>query len=156
MAAGLSGADGGVINVSLLWWTVTWCTAVAPHQWVTALWPAWARLKTCSPEHSGLCPAHRFISITTLCMDPGEGAKHASGSLCFALSWCLIVPVFGFRRLEMLQQIANRVQRDCVSGEDKIALARTALQSVSTLSVFYLNFQQLSDFIIQKFYLFDK
>ncbi|XP_075874847.1 dystonin isoform X6 [Nelusetta ayraudi] len=32
-------------------------------------------------------------------------------------------------RLEMLQQIANRVQRDCVIGEDKLALARTALQS---------------------------
>ncbi|XP_051503373.1 dystonin-like [Myxocyprinus asiaticus] len=32
-------------------------------------------------------------------------------------------------RLEMLQQIANRVQRDCVTGEDKLALARTALQS---------------------------
>ncbi|XP_066534474.1 dystonin [Hoplias malabaricus] len=32
-------------------------------------------------------------------------------------------------RLEMLQQIANRVQRDCVSGEDKLALARAALQS---------------------------
>uniref|UniRef100_A0A3Q3BBV9 Calponin-homology (CH) domain-containing protein n=1 Tax=Kryptolebias marmoratus TaxID=37003 RepID=A0A3Q3BBV9_KRYMA len=31
--------------------------------------------------------------------------------------------------LEMLQQIANRVQRDCVNGEDKLALARTALQS---------------------------
>lgn len=34
-------------------------------------------------------------------------------------------------RLETLQQIANRVQRDCVNGEDKLALARTALQSVS-------------------------
>ncbi|XP_062375938.1 dystonin [Sardina pilchardus] len=32
-------------------------------------------------------------------------------------------------RLEMLQQIANRVQRDCVAGEDKLALARIALQS---------------------------
>ncbi|XP_044228342.1 dystonin isoform X4 [Thunnus albacares] len=32
-------------------------------------------------------------------------------------------------RLEMLQQIANRVQRDCVNGEDKLALARTSLQS---------------------------
>ncbi|XP_029376147.1 dystonin isoform X3 [Echeneis naucrates] len=32
-------------------------------------------------------------------------------------------------RLEMLQQIANRVQRDCVNGEDKLALAQTALQS---------------------------
>ncbi|KAL7384247.1 hypothetical protein ABVT39_026968 [Epinephelus coioides] len=32
-------------------------------------------------------------------------------------------------RLETLQQIANRVQRDCVNGEDKIALARIALQS---------------------------
>ncbi|CAL8257405.1 unnamed protein product [Lota lota] len=32
-------------------------------------------------------------------------------------------------RLEMLQQIANRVQRDCVNGEDKLSLARTALQS---------------------------
>ncbi|XP_048061846.1 dystonin isoform X4 [Megalobrama amblycephala] len=32
-------------------------------------------------------------------------------------------------RLEMLQQIANRVQRDCIGGEDKLALARTALQS---------------------------
>lgn len=31
----------------------------------------------------------------------------------------------------MLQQIANRVQRDCVNGEDKLAMARTALQSVS-------------------------
>uniref|UniRef100_A0A3Q3FCY4 SH3 domain-containing protein n=1 Tax=Labrus bergylta TaxID=56723 RepID=A0A3Q3FCY4_9LABR len=34
-----------------------------------------------------------------------------------------------FHLLEMLQQIANRVQRDCVYGEDKLALARTALQS---------------------------
>lgn len=41
------------------------------------------------------------------------------------------VSYFGFCRLEMLQQIANRVQRDCVNGEDKLALARTALQSVS-------------------------
>ncbi|MBN3308874.1 DYST protein, partial [Amia calva] len=32
-------------------------------------------------------------------------------------------------RLEMLQQIANRVQRDCVAGEDKLMLARNALQS---------------------------
>ncbi|XP_029031772.1 dystonin isoform X27 [Betta splendens] len=32
-------------------------------------------------------------------------------------------------RLEMLQQIANRVQRDRGNGEDKLALARTALQS---------------------------
>ncbi|XP_029305110.1 LOW QUALITY PROTEIN: dystonin [Cottoperca gobio] len=32
-------------------------------------------------------------------------------------------------RLEMLQQIANRVQRDCVNGEDKLALARIGLQS---------------------------
>ncbi|XP_058507357.1 dystonin isoform X24 [Solea solea] len=32
-------------------------------------------------------------------------------------------------RLEMLQQIANRVQRDCVNGDDKLALARIALQS---------------------------
>lgn len=39
----------------------------------------------------------------------------------------------------MLQQIANRVQRDCVNGEDKLALARTALQSVSFVqSVFDL------------------
>lgn len=41
-----------------------------------------------------------------------------------------------FFRLEMLQQIANRVQRDCVNGEDKLALARTALQSVSMHSQF--------------------
>lgn len=34
-------------------------------------------------------------------------------------------------RLDALQQIANRVQRDCVNGEDKLALARAALQSVS-------------------------
>lgn len=34
----------------------------------------------------------------------------------------------------MLQQIANRVQRDCVNGEDKLALARTALQSVRFVS----------------------
>ncbi|XP_068423332.1 dystonin isoform X15 [Clinocottus analis] len=32
-------------------------------------------------------------------------------------------------RLEMLQQIANRVQRDCVNGEDKLAFARSSLQS---------------------------
>nr|XP_043901253.1 dystonin isoform X5 [Solea senegalensis] len=32
-------------------------------------------------------------------------------------------------RLEMLQQIANRVQRDCVNGDDKLTLARIALQS---------------------------
>lgn len=34
-------------------------------------------------------------------------------------------------RLEMLQQIANRVQRDSVICEDKLILARNALQSVS-------------------------
>ncbi|KAM9809958.1 dystonin isoform 18-T18 [Syngnathus typhle] len=32
-------------------------------------------------------------------------------------------------RLETLQQIANRVQRDCVHGEDKLGLARLSLQS---------------------------
>uniref|UniRef100_A0A4W4F3D0 Dystonin n=1 Tax=Electrophorus electricus TaxID=8005 RepID=A0A4W4F3D0_ELEEL len=32
-------------------------------------------------------------------------------------------------RLEMLQQIANRVQRDCMTGEDKLALVRASLQS---------------------------
>ncbi|XP_041107393.1 dystonin-like [Polyodon spathula] len=32
-------------------------------------------------------------------------------------------------RLEMLQQIASRVQRGCVAGEDKLMLARNALQS---------------------------
>ncbi|KAF4090023.1 hypothetical protein AMELA_G00044950, partial [Ameiurus melas] len=32
-------------------------------------------------------------------------------------------------RLEMLQQIADRVKRDCVAGEDKLALARASLQS---------------------------
>lgn len=34
-------------------------------------------------------------------------------------------------RLEMLQQIANRVQRGSVVCEDKLLLARNALQSVS-------------------------
>ncbi|MGH0143205.1 UNVERIFIED_CONTAM: hypothetical protein FKN15_078200 [Acipenser sinensis] len=33
------------------------------------------------------------------------------------------------RKLEMLQQIASRVQRDCVAGEDKLVLAKNALQS---------------------------
>ncbi|XP_077437935.1 dystonin isoform X6 [Vanacampus margaritifer] len=32
-------------------------------------------------------------------------------------------------RLETLQKIANRVQRDCVHGEDKLSLARNSLQS---------------------------
>ncbi|XP_069395298.1 dystonin isoform X17 [Paralichthys olivaceus] len=32
-------------------------------------------------------------------------------------------------RLEMLQQMANKVQRDCINGEDKLALAQAALQS---------------------------
>ncbi|KAI5108559.1 dystonin [Silurus meridionalis] len=32
-------------------------------------------------------------------------------------------------RLEMLQQIADRVKRDCVAGEDKLTLARASLQS---------------------------
>lgn len=43
---------------------------------------------------------------------------------------CVFVCLF---RLEMLQQIANRVQRDCLNGEDKLSLARTALQSVSVM-----------------------
>uniref|UniRef100_A0A8I3NSC2 Dystonin n=1 Tax=Canis lupus familiaris TaxID=9615 RepID=A0A8I3NSC2_CANLF len=38
---------------------------------------------------------------------------------------------FDGRRLEMLQQIANRVQRDSVICEDKLILARNALQSDS-------------------------
>lgn len=37
----------------------------------------------------------------------------------------------------MLQQIANRVQRDCVNGEDKLALARTSLQSVSSVQALF-------------------
>ncbi|MCI4376743.1 hypothetical protein PGIGA_G00191880 [Pangasianodon gigas] len=37
-------------------------------------------------------------------------------------------PVYG-GRLEMLQQIADRVKRDCVAGEDKLALTRASLQS---------------------------
>ncbi|KAJ0005101.1 hypothetical protein NQD34_011315, partial [Periophthalmus magnuspinnatus] len=32
-------------------------------------------------------------------------------------------------RLEMLQQIANRIQRDCVNGEERLSLAKAALQS---------------------------
>lgn len=40
-----------------------------------------------------------------------------------------------YRRLEMLQQIADRVKRDCVAGEDKLALARASLQSVSIETV---------------------
>ncbi|GAA6101616.1 dystonin isoform X17 [Tachysurus ichikawai] len=32
-------------------------------------------------------------------------------------------------RLEMLQQIADRVKRDCVAGEDKLVFARASLQS---------------------------
>ncbi|XP_060781397.1 dystonin isoform X6 [Neoarius graeffei] len=32
-------------------------------------------------------------------------------------------------RLEMLQQIADRVKRDCVAGEDKLVLAQASLQS---------------------------
>ncbi|TSN48476.1 Dystonin [Bagarius yarrelli] len=32
-------------------------------------------------------------------------------------------------RLEMLQQISDRVKRDCVAGEDKLVLARASLQS---------------------------
>lgn len=51
-----------------------------------------------------------------------------------------------FCRLEMLQQIANRVQRDCVNGEDKLALARTSLQSVSSAQALSL----LMWFIIKK------
>lgn len=82
MAGGVSVADGGVVNediVSLLWWTATWFTAVVRHQWVTALWPAWARLKICSWVPTSLSRARRFISITTLCMDPGESHTLDSG-----------------------------------------------------------------------------
>uniref|UniRef100_A0AAV2JR41 Dystonin n=1 Tax=Knipowitschia caucasica TaxID=637954 RepID=A0AAV2JR41_KNICA len=32
-------------------------------------------------------------------------------------------------RLEMLQQIANRIQRDCVNGEERLSLAKASLQS---------------------------
>lgn len=47
----------------------------------------------------------------------------------------------------MLQQIANRVQRDCVNGEDKLALARTALQSVSFMHLFVLLHKSVHSFL---------
>lgn len=62
------------------------------------------------------------------------------------VSWlllCIIVFFFVTFRLEMLQQIANRVQRDCVAGEDKLALAHTALQSVSNTQLHALIFSEV-------------
>ena len=67
-------------------------------------------------------------------MDPGEVIMCARLSFVNLYPSFIIVVTKTFLlvfRLEMLQQIANRVQRDCVNGEDKLALARTSLQSVS-------------------------
>lgn len=50
---------------------------------------------------------------------------------------CLNFDVF---RLDMLQQIANRVQRDSLSCEDKLMLARNATQSVSSFEYLVFDF----------------
>ncbi|XP_061693198.1 dystonin [Syngnathoides biaculeatus] len=55
-------------------------------------------------------------------------------------------------RLEMLQQIANRVQRDCVHGEEKLALARNALQSdVKRLEsgIQFLNEPEIAGYLLE-------
>ncbi|KAM9847860.1 microtubule-actin cross-linking factor 1 [Aulostomus maculatus] len=55
-------------------------------------------------------------------------------------------------RLEMLQQIANRVQRDCVNGEDKLALARMSLQSdVKRLEsgIQFLNESEIAGYLLE-------
>ncbi|CAM9192396.1 unnamed protein product, partial [Lampetra planeri] len=55
-------------------------------------------------------------------------------------------------RLETLQQIANRVQRDCVNGEDKLALARTSLQSdVKRLEsgIQFLNEAEIAGYLLE-------
>ncbi|XP_068613208.1 dystonin-like [Brachionichthys hirsutus] len=55
-------------------------------------------------------------------------------------------------RLEMLQQIANRVQRDCINGEDKLALARTALQSDAKRlesGIQFLNEAEVSGYLLE-------
>ncbi|KAM9727060.1 dystonin isoform 18-T18 [Menidia menidia] len=55
-------------------------------------------------------------------------------------------------RLEMLQQIANRVQRDCVNGEDKLALAKTALQSDAKRlesGIQFLNEAEIASYLLE-------
>ncbi|XP_048863754.1 dystonin isoform X8 [Brienomyrus brachyistius] len=48
-------------------------------------------------------------------------------------------------RLDMLQQIANKVHQDCMSGEDKLALARSALQSDAKRLESGIQFQHEAD-----------
>lgn len=116
-------------------------------------WPIWAGYRllatAASPVLAPMTPSIQNLykltahssSITALHMDPGEVAVSlVLGGLFFVFikvittaNWQL--NPFVFCRLETLQQIANRVQRDCVNGEDKLALAGTALQSVSFCAI---------------------
>lgn len=73
-------------------------------------------------------------------MDPGGLVTCSVSNACLNFVFlyrvihknhCFVFFVVVFFRLETLQQVANRVQRDCVHGEDKLALARHSLQSVS-------------------------
>ena len=74
---------------------------------------------------------HRYgIIIVGLCFAFGGELFFRGGKLCTSKGKALIYFVPSCR-LEMLQQIANRVQRDSVICEDKLILARNALQSVS-------------------------
>ncbi|KAJ8377714.1 hypothetical protein AAFF_G00254480 [Aldrovandia affinis] len=75
-------------------------------------------LSTTEPLLSSTLLSTTLLSSTLLSTTP-----LSTTSLCFNNN-----SLYG-PRLEMLQQIANRVQRDCVAGEDKLALARSALQS---------------------------
>ncbi|XP_057704258.1 dystonin isoform X4 [Corythoichthys intestinalis] len=55
-------------------------------------------------------------------------------------------------RLETLQQIANRVQRDCVHGEDKLAVARNSLKSdVKRLEsgIQFLNEAEIAGYLLE-------
>lgn len=109
---------------------VRWLIWAGPRLLATAASPVSAPMTRSSPSLYKLTA--QSFSITTLPMDPGEVTVWSF--FCNFIKWqqlWLTVKYFCFCRLEMLQQIANRVQRDCVNGEDKLALARTALQSVS-------------------------
>lgn len=52
----------------------------------------------------------------------------------------------------MLQQIANRIQRDSRSCEDKLVLARNALQSVSQSVILLVCIHKFIELKGQKFF----
>ncbi|XP_041108044.1 dystonin-like isoform X14 [Polyodon spathula] len=81
--------------------------------------------------HSNLANCSSISSVSNSTLTSIDSTENLLFAPCGQIDTSLVFKndLVNGSRLEMLQQIASRVQRDCVAGEDKLVLARNALQS---------------------------